>query len=369
MAGPYPTNILMTADTVGGVWTYALELVRALAPFGTQVALATMGAPLQEHQWAAARALPTLTIHESAYRLEWMEDPWDDVAAASQWLLRLAEQVQPDLIHLNGLVHGSLPWQQPVVVVVHSCVLSWWRAVVGEEAPDSWDTYRRLVRQGLQAADVVVAPTQALLQEAEALYGPFQQATVVYNGRDPQEFAPATTKEPFIFGMGRVWDEAKNLALLAEVAADLPWPVYLAGDARHPATGQTLALPNVQFLGPLSGPEVREWLARAAIYALPARYEPFGLSILEAALAGCALVVGDIPTLREVWDDAALYVPPTDASALRNAIQALIASEPTRIKLARYATERAHQYTTRRMAQAYRALYQQLVTTTISTTL
>ncbi len=32
---------------------------------------------------------------------------------------------------------------------------------------------------------------------------------------------------------------------------------------------------------------------------LPARYEPFGLSVLEAALSGCALVLGDIPSLRE----------------------------------------------------------------------
>ena len=50
-------------------------------------------------------------------------------------------------------------------------------------------------------------------------------------------------------------------------------------------------------------------MGRAAIYALPARYEPFGLSILEAALSGCALVIGDIPSLREIWADAALFVP------------------------------------------------------------
>lgn len=368
MAGSYPTNILMTADTVGGVWTYALELVRALAPFGTHVALATMGAPLQAHQWQAARALPNLTIYESTYLLEWMDDPWDDVAEAGQWLLRLADHVQPDLVHLNSMVHGSLPWQQPVVVVVHSCVLSWWRAVKGEDAPEAGDTYRRLVRQGLQAADVVVAPTAAMLLEAEALYGPFRQPTVIYNGRAPQDF-PAATKEPFIFGMGRVWDEAKNLALLAEVAADLPWPVYLAGDARHPTTGETLVLLNVQFLGPLPSEEVAAWLARAAIYVLPARYEPFGLSVLEAALAGCALVVGDIPSLREVWEDAALYVPPTDASALRTAIQTLLSNEPLREQLRCRATNRAQQYSALQMAQAYCALYQQLVTTTISTAL
>ena len=60
------------------------------------------------------------------------------------------------------------------------------------------------------------------------------------------------------------------------------------------------------------------WLRRATIFALPARYEPFGLSALEAGLAGCALVLGDIP-MREVWHDAAMFVPPEQPAALENA--------------------------------------------------
>ena len=45
-------KILMTADTVGGVWTYALELAGALAPHGVEVALATMGRRLSSAQEA-----------------------------------------------------------------------------------------------------------------------------------------------------------------------------------------------------------------------------------------------------------------------------------------------------------------------------
>ena len=60
----------------------------------------------------------------------------------------------------------------------------------------------------------------------------------------------------------------------------------------------------MRLLGSLSPRALAAWLARAAIYCLPARYEPFGLSVLEAALSGCALVLGDIPSLREIWDDA-----------------------------------------------------------------
>jgi hypothetical protein len=56
------------------------------------------------------------------YALEWMQDPWKDVDDAAEWLLRLARQLQPDLIHLNGYVHAVLPWETPTVVVTQSSV-------------------------------------------------------------------------------------------------------------------------------------------------------------------------------------------------------------------------------------------------------
>jgi glycosyltransferase involved in cell wall biosynthesis len=359
MPTPYPAILLMTADTVGGVWTYALELIKGLAPHGTHVHLATMGAPLSAAQWQQVAAIPNLTLHESTYQLEWMADPWTDVARAGQWLLDLNARLQPDAVHLNNLVHGHLAWGRPVLVVVHSCVCSWWQAVKGENAPATWDTYREAVRRSLQAADLVVAPTAALLAEAADRYGPFRQQAVVYNGLDPQAFR-AAPKEPFIFSLGRVWDEAKNLALLAEAAAQLPWPVYIAGNAEHPATGQLLALPNVHFLGQLAAPQVAEWLSRAAIYVMPAKYEPFGLTLLEAALAGCALVAGDIATLREVWGDAACYVNPQEVSSLSTTIQALIEDDSWRRQLAARATQRAARYTAAHLVAGYGQLYRQL---------
>src|SRR5207248_6075453 len=87
-------------------------------------------------------------------------------------------------------------------------------------------------------------------------------------------------------------------------------------------------------LGSLSPPHFADWLARAAIYALPARYEPFGLSVLEAAQAGCALVLGDIPSLRENWDGAAVFVSPDSPPELEAALAALIREPQRRDRLA-----------------------------------
>jgi glycosyltransferase involved in cell wall biosynthesis len=348
-------KVLMTADTVGGVFTYALELARALGARGAQVDLATMGASLDAGQRAAAAAVEGVRVHESAFKLEWMEDPWDDVRRAGQWLLSLERRLGPDVVHLNGYAHGALAWRSPRVVVGHSCVLSWWRAVKGERAPASWDRYRSEVARGLAAADLVVAPSAAMLDALEEEYGLLPRATVIHNGRDPQAFAPAA-KEEIVFSSGRLWDEAKNVGALDAVAADVGWPVYVAGERRHP-NGADAQVTGAVALGRLAPPELARWLARASVYALPARYEPFGLSVLEAALSGCALVLGDIPSLRELWGEAALYVAPDDRRALARALQRLVADAELRESLAGRARARAATYSSDRMASAYLAAY------------
>ena len=65
-----PLRILMTADTVGGVWTYALELTRALQTYEVEVLLAVMGPPLSPAQQADARNVPNLSLFKSDYKLE-----------------------------------------------------------------------------------------------------------------------------------------------------------------------------------------------------------------------------------------------------------------------------------------------------------
>jgi glycogen(starch) synthase len=102
-------------------------------------------------------------------------------------------------------------------------------------------------------------------------------------------------------------------------------------------------------------------MAQAGIYALPARYEPFGLSVLEAALSGCALVLGGIDSLQELWDDAACYVPPGDVDALAATITTLAGDDHARVTLAARARTRARERTPERMAAAYRDLYQEVL--------
>ena len=352
-------RILMTCDTVGGVWRYAVDLSRALCMRGHTVTLAAMGPAPSRAQQMEAAAIDGLALHSRACKLVWMDDPWRDLRAAGEWLLRLADAARPDLVHANDFGHAALAWPAPVLVVAHSCVASWWRAVHGVEAPPRWNRYRAHVRAALQAGDLVVAPSRAMRAALETEYGPLGAVRVIPNGTRGGETS-ACKKRALIFAAGRLWDEAKNLARLAAIAPGVPWPICMAGQDCAP-DGTRANFLNVRHLGVLRPVGMRRWFARASIYALPARYEPFGLSILEAAQAGCALVLGDIPSLREFWDGAALFAEPGDDDALRDALLRLIDDGALRTRLGARARRRAIFMTAARMADDYVAAYAALL--------
>ena len=350
----------MTTDTVGGVWTYSMELCKALAAYNVRFFLVTMGGHMQPWQAREVGTLKNVTVYETGYKLEWMEDPWAEVDAAGEYLLALQRVVQADLVHLNGYAHASLDWNIPVLLVAHSEVYSWFWAVKTAEPPKEWKTYFHRVRGGLRKAHHVVAPSRAMLNELERIYGPVQNCSVIHNGRDAGDFYSAQ-KEKTVLSIGRIWDEAKNIQLLARAAGDIPYKVKIAGDTVFENNQVKVENRAMAFLGKLSTEQIAKELSVSSLYVLPARYEPFGLSVLEAALSHCTLVLGDIPSLRELWGQVAVFVRPDDPESLVSTIKALMEDEGKRRSLAEKAFTRAQRFTPQQMAMGYFNLYEQLL--------
>jgi glycosyltransferase involved in cell wall biosynthesis len=354
-------RILMTVDAVGGVWSYALTLCASLEALAIDVTLACMGPGPSEAQRRAASKPGNVRLFVSEHRLEWMLDGWRDQQAAGRWLMNLADAEAADVVHLNGYSLAALPWRRPTVCVAHSCVSSWWRAVHGVSPPPEWGAYRRGVVRGLNEADRVVAPTNAFLSQLYSCYDVQRPAQVIYNGStNTRESASERRRLPIVFACGRPWDAAKNMSVLDVAARRVPWRVYLAGNLVGP-DGVCFSSASLRTLGALSNDDVVAWLQRASIFVHPALYEPFGLAVVEAAASGCALVLADIPTLRELWDGAAEFFDPRDAGHLAATLDALIADPTRRHELGIAARARAASYSAPAMTEAYRKLYEDLL--------
>jgi glycosyltransferase involved in cell wall biosynthesis len=354
-----PKRLLMTTDLTGGTWTYSMELCRGLGNHGVQVLLAAMGGTLSREQWEEVSKLPNVGVVCGQFKVEWMEDCWEDVAKAGKWLLGLERKFGPDVIHLNSFTHGSLPWNAPCLVAAHSCVASAWMAVNRTPLPSHWQRYATAVRRGLRDASVVVAPTQSMLDSLETLYASLPVTKVIPMGRDPVEFTTGP-KEDFVLATGRIDDESKNIVTVMTAASGMSWPVVVAGECASPESLRPV-IKNTRLLGRLGREEMAGLYARASIFVCPAHYEPAGLPVLEAALSGCALVLGDIPSMRELWNGVALFVSPNDQDALKYAVNSLIAHPTRRQQLGKKARDRASRMTAQRMVAAHLGTYGELM--------
>ncbi len=244
----------------------------------------------------------------------------------------------------------------------HSCVATWWQAVHGAAALPADLAWRaRLTAQGCRAADALIAPSAAFAEATARTYGLARPPAVVHNGRA----RPADGDAPagpaaglFAFTTGRLWDDGKDIATLDQAAALLPIPVHAAGPLEGP-NGARIAPRHLRPLGRLAEAAVRDRLRGAPIFVSTARYEPFGLAVLEAAQAGCPLVLADIPGFRELWDGAAEFAPVGDPAAFAAAI-ARVAGDATgrrRSLLGAAARARSRRYTVEAMAAGVLAIH------------
>jgi hypothetical protein len=354
-------RLLLTVDSVGGVWQYGLDLARALVGHDVETVLAHLGPSPTDVQRAEARAVPAVTYVETGLPLDWLCDGPAPVLAAGGAIGELAQAHGVDLVQLNmPTLAAAAPPGVPVLAVTHGCVATWWQAAKGGEplaAEYRW--HRRLTSEGLHSADLVVAPTLAYARMVARTYGLRRMPTPVYNGR-ALAAPPRAAAHDCAFTAGRLWDRVKNTALLDRVAGHLAVPFHAAGPAIGPH-GETVVMDNLHHLGVLDGTSLGRRLGSQPVFVSAASFEPFGLAVLEAAAAGCPLVLSDIPTFRELWDGAALFVGGEDPRDWALAIDGIIADGALRQQLCATARERAHRYGPAAAAAAMVPLYTGLI--------
>ncbi|NPD65464.1 glycosyltransferase family 4 protein [Lichenicola cladoniae] len=349
-------HILVTTDAVGGVWRYSLTLAREWAKAGVRVELAVLGPAPDPAQRAEAGAIDGLAIHVTLLELDWTAPDRASLERVAVALADLARQCGVTSVHLHApALVGMVEWPGPVIAVLHSCLATWWRAMRDGPPPKDFRWRIEVTADGLRRAEHIVAPSRAFRNMAVEAYDNCRPITVVLNGRDPPAglFGPASARTRQVLSAGRFWDEGKDVATLDRAAALVDAPVQAAGSFRGP-NGQEAASSSLVRLGSLGEPALALAFADTRVFVSTARYEPFGLAVLEAAQCGLALVLSDITSFRELWDGAALFVRPGDAADFASATMQALDNPDL---LAANAHARASQYSAAGMAGATLALH------------
>lgn len=354
-----PLRVLMTLDAVGGVWRFGIDLARALKPLHVDTTFLILGpAPSPAQQREIEAVGPTLHM---PLPLDWMVGEASDLSGVAEAIEHVAKHNGVDLLHLNVPTQAvGLKTELPIVVMSHSCIPTWFAGVRGSQPPSGWDWHLGLNRDGFARADAVLAPSRSHARLLEATYGAIPHLDVVYNacpGSEPLPTGPATENEPTgAVAMARWWDEAKNGAALDRAAASLNEPLTMIGSSEGP-NGERLVISAANHVGALSHAEALQRLRAARLFVSPSLYEPFGLAALEAASLGLPLVLADIPTYRELWADAALFVEPSNGEAYAAALNGLFSNRDRCRALADRARKRAAEFTLSRQGSAMRAVY------------
>jgi glycosyltransferase involved in cell wall biosynthesis len=180
-----------------------------------------------------------------------------------------------------------------------------------------------LAKPILRRAEIVIAPSSALAEEAARLGA--REVRVIPSGVDLPRSVPEPDEPPHVLYAGRLSRE-KGILDLVEAADGLP--LVVAGDG--PLREQV-----PQALGMVPHGELLEMYARAAVVACPSHREGFGVVCAEAMAHGRPVVAGAVGGLLDLVVDGetGVLVEPGDVAGLRAALERLLGDAALRARL------------------------------------
>lgn len=261
-----------------------------------------------------------------------------------------AALAESDVVHVHEPFVPVVGWAAlgvglPTVATFHASPARWTRGLYRVFAP--------LGRRALAGAALsAVSPVAAA-----ALPDSWGEVSIIPNGVDTGSYLPGI--EPIagrVAFLGRD-DHRKGLDVL--LAA---WPAVrrTRPDATLVVMGAERAevLPGVAFMGRVGEGTKRRLLAESAVFVAPhLGGESFGIVLVEAMAARCAVVATDLPAFRHVLGGAGTFVPPGDAEALAGAVVALLDDPAEAARRIAAGSRRATTFEWSEVVAAYRRLY------------
>lgn len=308
-------RILFTVDPHGAGWMHTVSLAGALLRRGHDVLVASFGPEPSAERMAA--------VEDSGIRLTRVEIPGPTtdptfIQTARAALEELVKEWSPSVVHIDRCSFGDLELEVPKILMIAA------------DRTARISRGRGPARRGLLGADAVVSPTRALSEEISRRFEYRRPISLIQPGIElgdkPVMLSPVKKSRSGFVCYGRTDEKADGFDVMMEALrrVKIEAPFKIAGEgARPPLPGWIADLGWLDTDGRSSAFE------KAEVAVLPARDDPFGLRSVEAGLAGCALILSDVPSHRELWNGAAVLVPVDDPAALADAI-GLLATDSRR---------------------------------------
>lgn len=313
--------------------------------------------------------------------------PWDDLRTVVG-LYRLLQEQDYDLVHSHtskaGLLARTVRRMGVEVPVVHSPH----GLIYGQEdhipglSSGILSGALLLAEQwaGRSQAAFTCLSNHSARQAHQLGLASSDQLRVVPNGIDPNEFQPTEDRRRQARDRWGLDEEETMVLTVGRLAAEKGQDVLLEAMARledrHPelrllvaGTGNRKGLlersasvpENLRFVGYVE--EVASLYWAADLYVHPARYEGFGLAVLEAMAAGCPVVASRVGGIPELLGEAGVMVPPDRVERLSDAIEKILANKDRQRHLSRQAQDRAREFDLDRMLDRYDRIYRETLGT------
>jgi glycosyltransferase involved in cell wall biosynthesis len=312
--------LTLVPGIIGGSETYARELCRALARTGGLEYRVFLPAIAPD----AADGLPAVVVerYRASRTMPGRMRAMATAALRGRPIKRELKLEQLDAIHFPLSVMLPLVSEPPAA----STILDLQHEFLPENFGRAELAYRRYL-YGLTArrSRIVIAISEHARETLIERLG-LEPARVrtIYLGVDLERFTPAgVEREPFLLYPANRWPHKNHGRLFEAFAlmrAEQPeLRLVLTG------TGHDAVPDGVEPRGRVSSDELVDLYRRAAALVFPSLYEGFGQPVLEALACACPVASSDLPPLREVGGDAAVYFDSNDPESIAHATREAIA--------------------------------------------
>jgi glycosyltransferase involved in cell wall biosynthesis len=345
-------DMLSFTGSKGGMEIYTRQLYRELGSMDTGlefVALASKEGARLDTSWFPGEVIASPISGEN--RFIWA---FGELVASSWWARRRGA----DLVHSPATL-GPAYTSMPTVITIHDML--YWSHPELMATPLYTEPVKWMERWGARNAAQVITDSQVSADEiVRYLDFPRDRLHVVPLAAQASVAAAArpVSTENLVLASGQRLPH-KNWAGLVRALALLdedirPQLVITGARGEDPLQPLVDALDMhdwVTLKGWVDDDELAALKGRARAMAMPTLCEGFGLPVLEAMSIGLPVLASDIPVLREVGGDAALWFDPRSTRSIAESLQ-VVATQPQRMsELSAAGLARAQQFSWRRVAE------------------